>query len=375
MSGPADSTAAVRRRYVADLAAAGAVPDPLWRSVFEAVPRHEFVPTFYRAEVDPAGVLTGQRITSSDPGWVAAVYSDLALPVRRDVTSASTSPSLMARMLGSLDVTGDQRVLEIGTGTGYNAALLCERVGSARVTSVDIDPDLVDDARRRLLGAGYRPTVAVADGASGHPVGAPYDRIIATCRVDVVPRAWTDQLAPGGVVVAPVGTGVVVLARRADGGSTLTGRFENYYSYFMPMRTGAEREQLGAAARRAGTEDGSTGAATVPVSVYRSRDERFWLELTVPGVVRGTGANGVELVYHRDGSWARLHGDTVVQGGPRRLWSDVETWLGRWHQHGRPGPGRIGLTVGPEVQAIWLDRPEHVIRSERVTGPGGPASG
>ena len=90
-------------------------------------------------------------------------------------------------MLEALEVTDGCRVLEIGTGSGYNAALLCERLGSEHVTSVHIDPDLVALARERLAANGYTPTLA-ADGADGYPRSALYDRIIATCSVPAIPR-------------------------------------------------------------------------------------------------------------------------------------------------------------------------------------------
>ncbi|MGH3833984.1 MAG: hypothetical protein ACRDRS_26690 [Pseudonocardiaceae bacterium] len=74
------------------------------------------------------------------------------------------------------------------TASGYNAALLCERLSSEYVTSVDIDPDLVELARERLAAGGYTPTLATVDGADGYPPGAPYDRILATCSVQPSPR-------------------------------------------------------------------------------------------------------------------------------------------------------------------------------------------
>jgi SAM-dependent methyltransferase len=107
----------------------------------------------------------------------------------------------MVSVLEALDVTGDSRVLEIGTGTGYTTALLCERLGSDHVTSVDIDPELIELARTRLATHGYHPTLAAVDGAGGYPPGTPYDRIIATCGVPTIPPAWLQQAAPAAVIV------------------------------------------------------------------------------------------------------------------------------------------------------------------------------
>ncbi|MGH3781669.1 MAG: methyltransferase [Pseudonocardiaceae bacterium] len=79
--------------------------------------------------------------------------------------------------------------MEIGTGTGYNTALLCHRLGDAHVTSIDIDPDPVADAREPLAALRYLPTLLAGDGARGASGNAPYDRIIATCAVSTIPQA------------------------------------------------------------------------------------------------------------------------------------------------------------------------------------------
>ncbi|QYN32955.1 methyltransferase domain-containing protein [Pseudonocardia sp. DSM 110487] len=87
-----------------------------------------------------------------------------------------------------LDAAPGHTVLEIGTG--YNAALLCHRLGSEAVTSIDIDPELVDAARETLMSVGFTPTLVAGDGADGVPERAPFDRILATCAVPAVPGAW-----------------------------------------------------------------------------------------------------------------------------------------------------------------------------------------
>jgi protein-L-isoaspartate O-methyltransferase len=102
----------------------------------------------------------------------------------------------MAHMLNSLNIHTGHTVLEIGTGTGYNAALLCHRLGDTQVTSIDIDPDLVADTRLRLATLGYHSTLLAGDGTHGAIDNAPYDRVIATCAVPAIPPAWINQLAP-----------------------------------------------------------------------------------------------------------------------------------------------------------------------------------
>jgi protein-L-isoaspartate(D-aspartate) O-methyltransferase len=144
---------------------------------------------------------------STIPAPPDLVYSDEALVTRvcdGRPSSSSSQPSLMAGMLERLELRPGMRVLEIGAGTGYNAALLSTITG-APVVSVDVQPDVVDDARAALDRAGISGvTVRVGDGYEGAPDGAPYDRIIATVGVAGIPPAWLDQLTPDGLILAPV---------------------------------------------------------------------------------------------------------------------------------------------------------------------------
>ncbi len=141
------------------------------------------------------------------------VYSDVAIVIRRGPegrwTSSSSQPAIMALMLEQLDLKPGQRVLEIGTGSGYNAALIGSVVGpEGKVVSIDIQPDLIEHARRCLDGAGYDWVQTVAgDGGYGYPEGAPYDRIILTVASAVIAPAWREQLAPDGRLVLPLDVG------------------------------------------------------------------------------------------------------------------------------------------------------------------------
>ena len=108
-------------------------------------------------------------------------------------------------MLDQLEAQPGERILELGAGTGYNAALLAHLVGEGgHVTTIDVDDDLVEGARAHLAAAGFTNVEAVTrDGAVGYAEGAPYDRIIATVGAHGVPHAWLDQLAPGGRLLVP----------------------------------------------------------------------------------------------------------------------------------------------------------------------------
>ncbi|HWM59683.1 MAG TPA: methyltransferase domain-containing protein [Pseudonocardia sp.] len=176
-----------RARMVAALRAAGRLSDPAVEEAFRAVPRHEFLPELP----------------------VAEAYADEAVAVQRIdgiATSSASQPSMMAIMLEQLAVRPGDRVLEIGAGTGYNAALLSRIVGSTgAVTSVDIDAELIDSAARHLQAAGVGGVELVcADGALGYPPRAPYDRIVLTVGSSDVRPEWVTQLARGGRLLLPL---------------------------------------------------------------------------------------------------------------------------------------------------------------------------
>lgn len=120
----------------------------------------------------------------------------------------------MARMLEALGVRDGDNVLEIGAGTGYNAALLCHRLGADRVTTVDLDEEITESARSHLAALGYRPAVVTGDGARGCPSRAPFDRIMVTCTLPRVPYAWLGQCRPGARILSPLSTGLIALTVR-----------------------------------------------------------------------------------------------------------------------------------------------------------------
>jgi protein-L-isoaspartate O-methyltransferase len=183
-------TRALRERLVTGLVESGALTDQAWRQAFTVVPRHALVSRFYR---------TNDRavIDSANPDdaatWLDTVYSNTTLVTQitpTGVTSSGTMPGLIAKMLTALRINTGDNVLQVGTGTGYTAALLCERLGSNKVTTIDIDPDLSNDARTRLNHLGYTPTVVTDNGAHGYAPNAPYDAILATCALRRIPTDW-----------------------------------------------------------------------------------------------------------------------------------------------------------------------------------------
>jgi protein-L-isoaspartate(D-aspartate) O-methyltransferase len=154
---------------------------------FRRVPRHVFLP-----DVD-----------------LEQAYRDASIPTKLhagEIVSSSSQPAIMAIMLEQLSLRPGLHVLEVGAGTGYNAALLAEIVGQhGQVTAVDLDLDTVARARAALAATGYSNVrIEQADGMAGFPACAPYDRVIATVGLGDIPVAFWAQLKTGGRLVLPL---------------------------------------------------------------------------------------------------------------------------------------------------------------------------
>ncbi|GLZ41417.1 methyltransferase domain-containing protein [Actinokineospora sp. NBRC 105648] len=367
----------------------GALTTPELISAYRETPRHVFVPRFTVGTTGPAFAAE-----DDEQAWLRAVYTDRSLTTQRLAhpdgwstaagpllvpTSSSTEPGLMARMLESLDVRAGHRVLEIGTGTGYNAALLSHLVGSANVVSVDLDPGLVAAARERLAEIGHRPTLVVGDGELGAAEHGPYDRIIATAGVPGIPATWVEQLRPGGRVVANVrgelATGPVCVLDGDGDPIRLAGRFAGFEGHFMWLRPQADnplRPHQSTSAGAVGTVSWTTTRLD-PAALVGDAPFRFLLQLQLRGVdglyagetahpatgvrqhavsVTASDLSRADVFTESDGT--RL----VVQRGERRLWDTVESTWDLLGELGRPGVDRFGVTVTRGEQFVWLDSPD-----------------
>lgn len=373
----------LRNRLVNELTGHGWLADA-WRPAFTAVPRHLFLPRFFRQTPDRSRY---EAVDGSDPGALELVYSNSVLPIQLDgddarwdesrhhgpidgvPTCSSTQPALMAVMLDALDVADGHRVLEVGTGTGYNAALLAHRLGSPLITTVDIDAGLVRRARQSLAAVGYAPTVVTTDGAGGDPGNAPYDRIIATCSVPRVPAVWLTQTRPGGVILTnlhrEIGGGLL-LRLTVDETGAASGHLLDDYGAFMPLRS-CPTTRTSTLVRAASQASGDVHETHLPGPL--ADDGEAWtalVALLLPDVARldiDRPDGPVQWLVHPDGSWAYhdISTHTVEQGGPRRLWTEVEDVYSRWTAHGKPTRPHIGVTIASTGQQVWLNDPGEII--------------
>lgn len=184
-----EELAARRHRMVAEQIRRRGVRNPDVLAALERVPRHLFVPEEY----------------------LDLAYDDRPLPIGKDQTISQ--PYIVAYMTEALELAPGDRVLEIGLGSGYQAAVLAEL--GARVYSVEIVPELARRTMRLLgeLGLGEKVRVRLGDGREGWPEEAPFDAIIATAAPEEVPRVLLNQLAPGGRMVIPIGGNAQELRR------------------------------------------------------------------------------------------------------------------------------------------------------------------
>ena len=193
----ADPAQSARLRMVETQIRARGIANPAVLKAMSRVPRHMFVPADLKA----------------------FAYDDRPLPIGRGQTISQ--PYIVAYMTDALQVRPEDTVLEVGTGSAYQAAVLAEI--ARQVYTIEIIPDLAVQARRSLAEMGYRNVeVRSGNGYFGWSEHAPFARIIVTAAPPEIPKALVDQLAVGGMMVLPVGTGLqeIVIVSKGAGGVT-----------------------------------------------------------------------------------------------------------------------------------------------------------
>jgi protein-L-isoaspartate(D-aspartate) O-methyltransferase len=366
---------------VEGLAAEGVLSEQ-WRAVFLAVPREVFIPeVIWRYAGDD---LVPLRRCDEPQEWLRRAYGPRYVVTQVDdgspagpqgrgrvATSSASRPDIVALMLEAGRIEPGMRVLEIGTGTGYTAALLAHQLGARNVTSIEVDPDLAERARAALSTAGYGDVrVITGDGARGYPAGAPFDRVLSTVAAPRVPALWVAQTRPGGLVVTPWSSayepaGLLSLTVGSEG--TATGGLVNTTISFMPLR-----EQR---IDRAAVTDVVRATDTPHVSdtdlhashLCNDDDAPFAIGLQVPrchwAFEPANGEDDRWCVWFLDPdsrSWARFDYQPktrrwpVHQFGPRRLWDEVTAAYHRWEHAGRPPATQWCFTITPDEQRVEL---------------------
>ncbi|MEV5499884.1 ATP-grasp peptide maturase system methyltransferase [Nonomuraea fuscirosea] len=366
-----DTATGLRLALADNLGSAG------WREAVMTVPRELFLgQVVYRADGDRIDRWVPVRRAEMSPNdWLSLVYADqtwvtqvggvLAKDAPEVVigqpSSSSTLPSLVVLMLEAAGIDEGDKVLEIGTGTGYSTALMCARLGDKAVTSIEYDPEVAAAAERAISAAGYAPTCVVGDGLNGYAANAAYDRVISTCSVRVIPLPWLWQVRSGGTITTPMwgwmgGVAFAHLTVSDDG--TASGRFRSEDLCFMTARA-----HLAPPRPPLITGLGQARLSRIDPAVLRN-DTALWVaQLAAPQAQCSWGTDTTILVDVSTGSRADTRPDSaggwvVHQHGPLRLWDAVEEAILIWQDAGSPHQSEFGLTIGTDRQRVWLGEPD-----------------
>lgn len=323
MSAAADDA---NQRMVDRMIARGALWSRPLIEAFRATPRHRFLDRVYQRHSQG-----WREVRARAPGRheLRLLYADLALTTRLSEAapgrppvpiSSSSQPSLMAEMLEDLRLSPGLRVLEIGAGTGYNAALLARVTG--RVVSLEIDRRVLAEAREHLKAFPDRQVeLHQGDGRRGWAADAPYDRILVTAATPDLEPAWLEQLAEGGLLLAPLdlAPGLAYLLRGTGRQGIFEGRLVRP-AYFMPLRS--EREE-----KRAGEPPALPAADPLPSMVAPWAD---WIERKAPAALLPSLAflgwlHGYTIGYQALGNGRALCGiGDAMQG--HVCWFGMREW-------------------------------------------------
>lgn len=347
--------------YVDRLKESSALSDPAVERAFRRVPRHLFVERFFISDE-----ARGWTAVEHDPGCpkpehLTTIYSDEALVTRlrdSEVVSSSSQPALVAHMLQLLELRPGMRVLEIGAGTGFNAGLLAEIVGDpALVTTLDIQPDVVEHARRSLVRAGYGAVaVQCRDGFAGAPEAAPFDRIVATVGCpDLSPR-WAEQLAPAGCMLIPLrqaGANPLVRVWREDGqgkADVLLGQVVGFSGFMAVQGTLADPAYFAGWAAPPADRPEDEVRPLWPDLGGRRLDFWFYLGVRDPRTRMFRWLSSFGLTDGATGSAARVERDRLV-GSPALL-GELDVLYTEWQMIGCPNMRRFGLRFFPADASV-----------------------
>jgi methyltransferase of ATP-grasp peptide maturase system len=368
----------LRRRLAAEITDQGSLTKSEWRAAVEDVPREVFLSdAVYRVGQDDRGTfyspVRSEQVSQDE--WLALAYTNdtwvtqvdgidaeaATGAVRGLPTSSSTLPSLVVRMLEVAQIGDGERVLEIGTGTGYSTAVLCHRLGGKNVTSIEVDPVVASRARTALESVGCAPMLVVGDGLDGYRDGAEYHRIVATCSVRTIPPQWLWQVREGGTITTALGgwtqaSGLIHLTADADGSAI--GRFTGEGVSYMLARPHQAPPRPAFF-----LHDGTVRRTEIDPNGVWSWTGRFLTQLAAPSAeLIGAGDRAILLdVATGSQAWTEPVGGggwAVHQHGPLPLWEAVERAFQVWQKAGEPGQGQFGMTATVDEQRVWLGTPD-----------------
>ncbi|GAB3661703.1 methyltransferase domain-containing protein [Actinocorallia lasiicapitis] len=360
------------------------LPGSVWRPAIAAVPRHVFVPTWW----EPTAEGWARREGAADE----AAWRDAAYAARRSLvtqmsgqhadttpdgtllkvgrpTSSASMPVVLIQMYRHMaaDRAGLKGldVLDLGTGSGYGAALLATVFGDDHVVSVDVDPGLVTVAAERLREARLHPEVLAVDGLDDLP--GSFDLLVATFSVPGIPESWLRMLRPGGRFVTTLANTSIILTgnRIEDGGAV--GWVERDWAGFMTARRQPGDYPAVVLADDHAVKtfldawDGAPSTSSLPVvSLDDAWELATMLALEIPGIEwhyldrDATDGRRSLILAHPDGSWSVGHTETgrretrIIAGGPQNLWHTLDELRWRWIGDGSLPWRGAAATITPD---------------------------
>jgi protein-L-isoaspartate O-methyltransferase len=358
------------------------------------MPRHDFLPDAVWAwDPDAQSQVRIDRSVEPDR-WLEQVYRDEPVVTQWDgrpdgalgtvATSSSPRPSVVVRTLAELNPTEGMQVCHIGTGTGWTPAMINHLTGPGTVISMEIDPTVAESAKQRLRRAGS--DVMVLPGETPHALhlNLRYDRLLYSFSRDRITPDVFDLVNDGAVVLAPWSGPWLRF-----GIAKLTVRNDVAQGHFLPFGSYAADRSVNAPWPLAADLDPACGEATATrwdpwQELTCKREARFAMGLRLADVAYRhdkpfDGHEEALWLTSRDGtSWAHISRGSddlgairrVRQGGPRRLWDELDDAWHWWLDQRRPGPDRFGVTADRGHQHVWLDSPDRpVLRSRHGFSP------
>lgn len=363
----------LRQKLVASWIATGSLYSPAIQQAFLNISREAFISSYY-VEDATSQIMAWKRVDSRQEApedYLTAIYQDQSLVTKIDERnwpiSSSSLPSIMARMLEALDVQPGQRVLEIGTGTGYNAALLTHLTGSlACVVTIEYDAELAENARKALeqvIGPGV--TVITGDGFNGWEQGALYDRIIATASVPTLPMAWIEQLQVGGKLVMDLrgtlnASGFLIVEKTEEG---INGHFLAQSLHFMPLITeqlAAPSPSIATLSRQPCLESFVLPKGHLFPDKLFDMTFRWFLQWRIPGCkiskqrqmqrATGTAITTISFIDARRAGLVRLQQEAEgtwngAVYGSANIWQEIQQAYEDFHALGEPHQQDYRLTI------------------------------
>jgi protein-L-isoaspartate O-methyltransferase len=382
-------------RLIGRLVTAGVLSDPAWLEAFARTPRDQFLDQIWR----PVGPDRWELVGPGHPDWLRMAFADTTCvtdlvdprgaptgspavpgePVAGMPGCAVPAPSLAAAILHAADIAPTHQVLQIGTGSGWTAALLCHRIHDLRVITVEHDPQRARQAGTRLAGLGLRPRLIVADAihryhwqvdAGGdYPQSLRFNRVVSTVAVHSIPTSWLTHTAPGGVIVTPLRGnalgGPLIHLTVTEPGAAL-GRF-------LPD-TAALPDQY-----RLYDDPALLDAALNSASPFPDTDTIDPADLHHSGLQMFFSLFTTHVFATTPGFWWLLHPDStaridvttgdVAHRGDAYLWQYLRGLYQMWCQWERPTRRRFGITITPcphmpnkpATHRVWLDQPTNII--------------